>query len=187
MGHESCGYCNTVPCECPPYRVEDNALREKDKDRFTAEQKASALTAVQAYMKAHPNPVNPAQIDSVLVVGNVIPASGHPRPHAARDTTEEWDMKKKKSIAPNHKREPDVRTPASNPTEAERRDQLEGRFSDDIDRESVEAQNIMAGSGGRGCVQEGFPGPRDEEMPPPGWPDLFSQPPARAGAPRQAL
>jgi hypothetical protein len=100
---------------------DDAAFREADKERFTDEQKASAHATAQAY------------------------GDKHPSPHAARDKTEEWDMDErnrrikdgKKKIAPNHKGEPDVRTPASDPTEVERRARTEGRFNDDdeVERE----------------------------------------------------
>ena len=90
MGHESCGYCNTVPCECNPYdpsgdmlekmHADDDALSQKDAERFSEEQRASALATVQAYLEKHPSP------------------------HAARDKTEEWDMDERNRRIKNRKR-----------------------------------------------------------------------------------
>lgn len=117
----------------------DDALIEKDKERFTAEQRASALAAVQAYLERHPSP------------------------HAARDKTEEWDMNECNQRIKDRKQGNTPLKGRPGQTDGDIIFEREDRFSDDIDRESVEAQNIVAG----GCVQEGFPGPIDERMPGP--------------------
>ncbi|MEE8372806.1 MAG: dATP/dGTP diphosphohydrolase domain-containing protein [Dehalococcoidia bacterium] len=61
------------------------------------------LTPRATEVEFHDNPVNPAQKDATLIVGSVVPAPGHPSPHARRDTTEEWDMRPKAEKAVEHK------------------------------------------------------------------------------------
>ena len=177
MEHTMCGNCNTVSCECDPYdpsgdmlekmHEDDAAFREADKDRFTDEQRASALATAQAYTDKHPSP------------------------HAARDKTEEWDMNERNQCIKDSKQDTQLQKCIDElQAEKDRRDaelkrvadsvkaQIEKNIVERLGQEKIgEAQNIMDG----GCVQEGFP--TGHEPNPLDLPEVWPTPPPPSAPP----
>lgn len=141
---------------------------QRDRKRFSDKDRKTARDFVRAHVEKHSDIIPTIEIvggdgDARLVVGRVVPAPGHPSPHAAHDKIEEWDMRvkddsappyanapEKKEMMPNHRGEGDARQPPNRPYRDDRDEVLEAERPEVYHRVMEE-----------GCVQEGWPAPHD--------------------------